>query len=272
MALNYHKDRLQALFPHWHLGDREINWLWLNFQAQGATPYLGNFRARTMRDGMADYINQGGLAAAIDNQKSYALLPEHAFDWIGKNGRQPAWLLRQVERIYQGVPVYPVDLTPRERLIALFDLWNTDKSNKQFKLNELKAAWVQQQRYDKLLSWYASAGKEKQKCQITWQWYQDHHQLLAVHATEFSEMENILGFLDGTNFSQEEKLHHLEQIKKKFKAQQTQANRQGKKQTNISLSEDARRQLDDLARQQQRTKTEIIELLIRNAHEHDIPH
>lgn len=272
MALNYHKDRLQALFPHWYLGHREIIWLWLYLQARGATSNLGNFGAGAMRDGMADLISQWGLAAEIDNQQSYMLLPEQVFNWIERNGRQPAWLLREVQRTFQGLPVYPVDLTPRERLIASLDSWNIEKSGKLSAVDRLKGAWVHQQVLDRKLSWYASAGNEKQKCQIAWHWYQDHHSYWAIHATEFARMEDIFEFLDSTTFRQDEKLHHLEQIKKKFKARQTEANRQGKKQTNISLSEDARRQLDDLARQQRRTKTEIIELLIRNAHEHDIPH
>ena len=264
-------DSLQALFPHWRLGHREITWLWLNLQSRGAASYLGNFGTRAMRDGMANCINQWGLAAEIDNQKSYMLLPEQMFNWIEKHGRQPTWLLRSVERVYTWLPTCPVDLIPRERLIALLDFWNEDKSIKQFKLHELKAAWVRQQHDDKSFSWYANTGKEKQKCQIAWQWYQEHYQPHVRFATEFSDMENILEFLDVTNFSQEEKLYHLEQIKKKFKAKQTKANRLGKTQTNISLPNTTRLQLDELARKERRTKTEVIELLIQHAHEQGMP-
>ncbi|NLY65359.1 MAG: ribbon-helix-helix protein, CopG family, partial [Alcaligenaceae bacterium] len=54
---------------------------------------------------------------------------------------------------------------------------------------------------------------------------------------------------------------------KKYKARQTQANRQGKKQTNLSLSDAARTQLDQLAKRERLSKTEVIELLIQGAHE-----
>lgn len=261
------KDKLQELFPHWRLGHREIIWLWLNIQSRGVT---FNFDLPGLREGMADYITNFNLTAEINSQKSYMLLPEQAFSWVEKNGRQPAWLLREVQRKFNGTLIDPASLTPKERLIALFDNWNIERSNKLNAVDQLKVAWVQQQLQDRKLSWYASAGKEKQKCQLAWQWYQTHHQVVAMFATEFSRFQDILKFLDNTNFSQEEKLHHLEQIKKRFKAQQTQVNRRGKLQTNLSLSEAARSQLEELARKERKTKTEMIELLIQSAHENGI--
>lgn len=84
-------------------------------------------------------------------------------------------------------------------------------------------------------------------------------------------MEDIFEFLDSSHFSSEEKIYHLEQVKKKFKAQQSQANRQGKRQTNLSLSDKTRAQLDQLAERKRMSKTEIIELLVQNAHDRGMP-
>lgn len=262
-----HEDRLQELFPHWRLERREIIWLFFNLQSRGA---IFNFDLPGLREGMANYITNFNLTAEINIQKSYLLLPEQAFSWVEKNGRQPAWLLREVQRRFNGILVDPASLTPKERLIALFDNWNIEKSSKLSAVDQLKGAWVQQQLQDRKLSWYASAGKEKQKSQLAWQWYQKQHQFVAMYATKFSGFQDILEFLDSTNFSQEEKLHHLEQIKKRFKAQQTQANRRGKVQTNLSLSDIARSQLEELARRERKTKTEVIELLIQSAHENGL--
>lgn len=87
----------------------------------------------------------------------------------------------------------------------------------------------------------------------------------------FKRSEQVFSFLTESKFSEEEKLHHLEQIKKKFKAQQTKANRQGKKQTNTTLSDTARQQLDKLAESAHLTRTKVIELLIQNAYQNGMP-
>lgn len=261
------KDELQGLFPHWPLGRRETIWLWLYLRSKGAGFQRDSFGTRNTRAQMAHYIKRNNLTATIDNERNRTLLPEHVFDWIEKRGRQATWLLRKAEHTYKGKPIFPVHLTPRERLVAWFDYENIEKIEKLDNLKYLNESWVKQQLQDKSLSWYASAGKERQKCEIAWMWYQEHHRSVALRATEFSSLENILEFLDGTTFSHEEKLHHLEQIKRRFKAKQTQANRQGKRQTNLSLSDAARTQLDQLAKRERMSKTEIIEFLIQNAHE-----
>ncbi|NYT83221.1 hypothetical protein H0A70_17205 [Alcaligenaceae bacterium] len=261
------KDQLQGWFPHWPLGRRETIWIWLYLQSQGAGFHHDSFGTRNTRAKMAHYIKENSLVAKIDSERNRTLLSEHAFDWIERKGRQPAWLLQKAQQTYGGNQLFPDDLTPRERLVAWFDCWPTEKAYKLEVLEWLNECWVERQLQDKELSWYGSAGKERQKCEIAWDWYHEHHKSVAVRAIKFSRFEDILEFLDGTTFSQEEKLHHLEQIKRRFKAKQTQANRQGKRQTNLSLSDAARTQLDQLAKRERMSKTEIIEFLIQNAHE-----
>ncbi|QCP80884.1 hypothetical protein D0C27_02820 [Alcaligenes faecalis] len=260
-------DELQGLFFPWVLGRRETIWLWMYLQSVGAHFHPASFDTRDTRTQIADYIKRNDLVAIVNNQRYHSLLPEHVFDWIDKRGRQPGWLLQTAQNKYGGTLVCPDALTPRECLVSWFDFSNAEKSRKLDVLERLKEAWVEQQLQDKALSWYASAGKEKQKCEIAWMWYQEHHRSVAVQAIKFSRFVEILEFLDGTPFSQEEKLHHLEQIKKRFKAKQTYANRRGKRQTNLSLSDAARIQLDQLAERERMSKTEIIELLIQRAHE-----
>lgn len=216
---------------------------------------------------MAVRIRYEGWSEEIAEERNEKLLAEAVFNWIDKKGRQPKWLLFKFRQMRPAAPTCPIDLTARDELIVLFDFLEEEKSTKMQILDNLHADWVKQQRQDKELSWYASAGKEKQKCEIAWDWYHEHHKSVAVRAIKFSRFEDILEFLDGTTFSQEEKLHHLEQIKRRFKAKQTQANRQGKRQTNLSLSDAARTQLDQLANRERMSKTEIIELLIQRAYE-----
>lgn len=262
-------DRLQQLFPGWRFGRRELIWLWLYLHSRGATP--GNFDAPAMRNQIAALILQENWSEQIGNETNERLLAEVAFNWVEKKGRQPKWLLLKFRQMRPAAPLCPIDLTARDELIALFDFLDEKKATKLLILERLKADWVTQQLHDKRLAWYASAGKEREKCQIGWMWYQQHHGPLARLAPEFSKMEDILEFLDSTDFSLEEQLHHLEQVKKKFKALQTQASRRGKTQTNLSLSDAARIQLDELARRDRRTKTEVIENLIQTAYVGGMP-
>lgn len=255
---------LKDLFPSWKITRRELAWLWIHLRLEGAnTAPLDDPHCD---EHMAWWITKHGTAAIID-QAYQSRLPNDAFGWITKKGRQPTWLLRQLKRDIQRLPVCPAGLTDKETLIALFDYWPVNYSAKHKQLALLKMAWVAQQLRDKKLSWFASGLQERQKCQIAWEWYQNNHGALLFEVVEFSKLEDILTFLDDTSFRPAEILYHLEEIKKKYKARQTQANRQGKKQTNLSLSDAARTQLDQLAKRERLSKTEVIELLIQGAHE-----
>lgn len=140
-------------------------------------------------------------------------------------------------------------------------------SDKRSILDQLQARWVQNQYEDKYFTWYASADKEKERCESAWYWYKDNHSNCTSNIEKFVRSDDVLTFLDHCPFTLDEKRFHLEQIKKKFKAQQTGANRKGKRQTNLTLSDDTSKVLDHLAEKYRMTKTELVECLIQNAHE-----
>lgn len=254
---------LKELFPSWKITRRELAWLWICLRLEGAnTAPLDDPHCDWH---MAQWITQKGTAAIIE-QEYRNRLPQDAFSWIENKGRQPTWLLRQFKLYINEVPMYPTGLTDRETLISLFDYWPFPPPTKQQQLSLLKMAWVKQQLQDKKLSWYASGQQEKQKCQIAWEWYQNNHGTLAMEVLEFSRLEDILMFLDDTHFRTDERLYHLEEIKKKYKAQQTAANRKGKQQTNLALSNDARKLLDQMAAKRGMSKAKLVEWLIQDAH------
>ena len=266
-------DSLQRIFSGWIVDDRVTNWLWLVLQDNGAGFDAEDFCAPGMRAKMAQYLDgRMRLIREIENSQSRSFVPERDLQWIEKSGRQPAWLLKEYSENRRNctIPLFPPCLTARQELIALLDYLDATISRKQFTLKNLKAKWVQQQVDDEHFDWYVSGGKESEKCKIAWQWYQRTHQRKARHALAFASQKDVLTFLDSTDFDLDAKLYHLEQIKRKFKAEQTKANRQGKTQTNLSLSEQAREQLDELAKKGGQTKTELIELLIQNAYEHGV--
>ncbi|WP_199265326.1 CopG family transcriptional regulator [Alcaligenes faecalis] len=269
MAIRYN-DKLQKIFSGWIVDDRVTNWLWLVLQDNGAEFDVEDFGTLGMRDRMADYLNsRRRLICEIEDTQSRAFVPERDLQWIEKFGRQPAWLLKKyLQGQRNSVLRYFVGLTEKQKLVLLLDYLDKAIFEKKRILDRLQMAWVQQQVDDRHFDWYDSGGKENEKCKIAWKWYQINHQWAARHALEFVGKKDVLTFLDSTNFDLDAKLYHLGQIKRKFKAEQTKANRQGKTQTNLSLSEHAREQLDELAKREGKTKTELIELLIHNAYEH----
>lgn len=281
---------LQDLFQSWKIGRRETIWLWLILSARGHTFFSNDIDTLTTKYDMVDLIKNERLIQEIETNQSLPLLPEEGFNWIEKSGRQPDWLLSHYPKIhrrwwrnmqqdrdhgeYQEIPpsaYFPPGLSPKEELIALIDFQKDSIPSIRKKLVlKLKEEWATQQEEDRRFSWYFSSDKEKmkQRCKTAWQWYRENHRRETEEVIEFSQQKDVLIFLDRTRFSLTEKLYHLDQIKKKFTNQDSQAKRQaqGKKQTNLSLSDEARRQLDELARAQGRTKTDVIERLISQAH------
>lgn len=264
----YADNPLQRLFPDWALDGRATVWLWLILQDMELELNIDDFGAPRMRHKMANHIRDKRLITEIVTRQNYALVPEHDISWIEKAGRQPTWLLREfLKDDRHRHPRCPVHLTPREELIALIDYLPESKSRKQRTLQRLQRAWIQHQVEDKHFNWYTVGGKENEKCKTAWQWYQYNHQRKASHALEFAKKKDVLTFLDGTDFDLDAKLYHLEQIKKKFKAQKTAENRKGKRQTNLSLSSEVRQKLDELAEKQGMKNTELVEWLIKGAYE-----
>lgn len=278
-------DRLQEIFPDWPIDDRATTWLWLVIQDEinspkerknmfGGTAYLFkdcDFGTSRTREYIARHIDrERSLIDKIEARKSHSMVHEEELKWIEKNGRQVDFLLRKHSEIAdrENRVHYPENLTKRQKLIASIDYPNESISKKKSYLRRLKKSWVQQQTDDSLFKWYIVGGKEKEKekCEVAWIWYQKNHNQHACDVEKFEKQEDVLSFLDSTNFTLDSKLLHLEQIKKKHKSLQTKVNRQGKIQTNLSLSEEARRQLDDLAKEKSKTKTDVVEELISQAH------
>jgi hypothetical protein len=279
---------LRKLFPNWKMGQREYFWLWLFLIENGeSTDSLGTFGSFGMEERMGKiFAEQPLLVQVATGLKSYTFLPLHDFNFIKEHGRQPQLLLDglldNLQSLMQGKPmpferVYansqkflslcPPSFSTKEKIIALFDIWNEREPQKKQELKYFKEFWAERQRFEQKLSWYSCDKNEKQKLQIAWQWYNENHYLLTRSTPKFSKMDDILSFLDESLFRDDEMLYHLTQIKKKFRYHQTKANREAKTQTNMSLSNEVREQLDELARINNCTKTKMVELLIREEYE-----
>lgn len=283
------KSQLKKLFFPRALGERELIWLWLvlsDYDHDYDHPYrnpnlsitsVGDFGSHGWIEQMSKVIAANhDLKMYIEDRWNGTFLPLQFFDFIEEKGRQPAYFLDMFSKQYfsaffddkrRRVRFNKLShLEPKQQLIALFDWSTIDALSKQNQLDELLQSWVQRQHFVRKLSWYGT-GKQKEKCEIAWEWYQDNYQALVSRVQMFSTIEDVLYFLDTAGFRDDEQLYHLEQIRKKFKNLQVQTNREAKIQTNMSLSYEVRGQLDELARINNCTKTEMVESLIRVEYE-----
>lgn len=209
------------------------------------------------------------------------LLNKEAFNWIAETGRQPKWLLNKLLKHhffrYYSKDIFfrpPVNSSEKEVLIARFDHEDRSLSDKQSILDNLHNEWNEKLREEQPFNWYKNDPQQaKKKYECAWDWYSSNkppQRRRANPPPKFNNLDEVLAYIDDAGYSLEESLYHLEQIKKKFKSQQVAANRKGKKQTNLSLSEETREMLELLSNQNKMTRTELVEYLIQEAYKNGI--
>lgn len=263
---------LQRELPGWTLSDRTVTWLWMSLRARDRAQGLrldgldmDEFGSRAMFEDMANAIREHHLDGALNDEKAMHILPGDDLQWIEKRGRQVNWLLHEIDRRYETPQSKcPPILNQRDTIVALIDSWAAPVAEKQRRLVQLRADWNRHIETDRYYSWFKT-GKEKQKCEAAWDWYQKEHGRLLHASARFSKLDDILFFLDTQEFSLEERQFHIEKIKQELKRQQARANLKDKKQSNFALSEEVRVQLESLVAQYGMTRRQIIERLIRNA-------
>jgi len=263
---------LRRELPGWTLDDRTVAWLWMVLrdidreQRLGLTGLDGDkFGMQAMYQDMASIVRRCGLTNVLNDQKTTQLLGADDLQWIEKRGRQVNWLTHEIDKRYETPrSACPPGLKQRETVIALIDSWNISITEKQQRLMRLRSAWNRHFELDRHYAWF-KIGKEKQKCDAAWDWYQKEHGHSLHASARFSKLEDILFFLDTQEFSLEERQFHIEKIKQELKRQQARANLKDKKQSNFALSEEVRDQLEGLVAQYGMTRRQIIERLIRNA-------
>ncbi|WP_199544141.1 hypothetical protein [Paraburkholderia kururiensis] len=260
-------DPLRAVFGR-KLSRREVVWLWLALRDESDYADPGEFGAPDMEARMTGIILRFSLKEKLIERHKATMLPEHAFEWIKNDRRQLNWLdwSLRYDRTPGCFTNTPVALSIRDTVVALLDYKNQSTQNKIYQINGLKAQWSLLQEEDKFFSWFKTSGNTKLKCQTAWDWYISHNLFRFRHPHRFSNLEDIFLFLDTSNFKIDEKRFHIEEIKKEWKRNQVKKNLNGKKQTNLALSDEARRKLDQLAEMWGQTMVTVVERLILEAH------
>ncbi|CFU81033.1 hypothetical protein PALA39_02332 [Pseudomonas aeruginosa] len=228
--------------------------------------------SQTMRNQIARALRRNprvtrGLVRARDSE----LLPEEAFSWVEKSGRQPKWLAAQAGnktglRIRSSVFR---TLTDREQLIALFDLWDRDFGQKESALKRLSDAWTEHARSDRIFSWFKDKD-ERTKCALAWSWLEKNKPRLTWRAEPFTKLTELLEFFDHSGASDEEKELYVDKIKRRWSTQKTREKAVEKKQYNFVLPLSVNALLDKLAEEHQLSRTKVLEMLILGEEQHEL--
>ena len=272
MAVN-DNENLSNLLTAWRLDDREVAWLWLTLKTSQQIELADcQLNSPTMRDEIYKVMSQDpDLRWQLSSEKETALLPEEAFKWIDKAGRQPKWLTAEAQRgLGKGIvsSVFQM-LTDKAKLIAIFDLWNESFSEKERALRSLSDAWNRQLKSDKLFNWFKGQD-EHEKCALAWSWVEKNKSRLTWRAPPFTKLNEMLEFFDLSEASAEEKELYIEKIKRRWNTQKTREKATEKKQYNFVLPISVNAALDKLAEDRQLSRTRVLELLILSEEQHEL--
>ncbi len=266
-------DSLSNVLPGWGLTEREVAWLWLVLESRECIQMDEcQLNSQTMRDQIARALRRNlrvtwGLARARDKE----LLPEAAFSWVEKSGRQPKWLAAQAAnktglRIHSSVFR---TLTDKDQLIALFDLWDKDFGQKESTLRRLSDAWTEHARSDRIFSWFKDKD-ERAKCALAWSWLEKNKPRLTWRSEPFTKLTELLEFFDHSGASDEEKELYVDKIKRRWSTQKTREKAVEKKQYNFVLPLRVNAVLDKLAEEHELSRTQVLEMLILSEEQHDL--
>ncbi|MDP3977054.1 MAG: hypothetical protein Q8P85_03530 [Pseudomonas sp.] len=217
-----------------------------------------------MRDQIAQYLDyKPQLRDELNSARERELLPEEAFGWIEKTGRQPKWLVAEAKKktnlkLYSSVFR---TLSSKPQLIALFDLWKTDFSRKEGVLYRLSVDWNEHLQTDKIFIWFKDQD-ERGKCSLAWSWLEKNKPELTRIEKPFTRLAELLEFFDHSGASSGEKELYVEKIKRRWSTQKTRENNPNKKQYNFELTNNINDALDKLAQDHHLSRTKILEKLI----------
>lgn len=265
-------DLLSQELPGWSLNEREVAWLWLTLENRERIQMDEcQLNSQTMRDQIARTLKRNPLVArGLERSRDKELLPEEAFNWVEKSGRQPKWLVAQAAQ-RTGLRIRSSvfrTLTDKEQLIALLDLWNKDFGQKEISLRRLSDAWTEHARSDRIFRWFKDKD-ERAKCALAWSWLEKNKPRLTSRAEPFTKHAELLEFFDHSEASDEEKELYIEKIKRRWSTQKTREKAVEKKQYNFVLPLSVNAVLDKLAEEHQLSRTKVLEQLILREEQHE---
>lgn len=264
-------DELSTLLGEQHQSNREDIWLWLHLAINtNALMDPSTCNGRTMRKEIARALKRRiFFIKQRDLKRDQLLVPDNKLRWIENDERQNQWLLRRVRLITElRLPRGLVHLTDRDRLIAMIDLWDTDIENKDKKVEYLRQEWLEHKSKDSEFNWFNDKKDGEKRCNCAWEWLKKHYINIKPGILPIGNYKELLMFFDREELGPNEKKAIIQQIKKKWSRKQFDERTADKKQVNIMLSKTVIAQLDELAKQWNLKRAQVLETLISQESKH----
>lgn len=289
------KIQLSRILETNEISERVISFAWIQLANENIN--IGTYRAESITADfiateLAGYLNSKNK---IKNDIKNNLIPQMYFKWIKNNDRQPYWIeqsiIKQIvannnsptsaaKSIFNSHPTQPIthlpftvpiDLTGRNRAIAIFDYWAStyfyDNGQRILWIKEKELEWARQAKLDKAFDWLNSGDSEKKR-DVFWDWLCAHNVRGTSDNPKFYNHDELLNFFDAFQYAEHEKKYFNLCIRKLWNQQQRRENTKDKKQCNFIISKEAEAKLKALAKKFNLTRTEIIELLIDSEDKH----
>lgn len=252
--------------------DRFQNWLWhflcirtKSMQLRHYGPSAVNFMLSLLKED--PYIRNEVISC-----KDVNLIPESYFSWLGDEFRQTEWVLKKLmfesDLKFNFSELHHV-LVGRQKIVAIIDCGSLDALNKIALVQKLERDWTAHVAGDRAYDWFKKKD-EVERCEFFWDWLVKNYVALSFGQPKFKIYQDVLVYFDNSPVLNSDKLLMLERVKKAWSQKQYRQNLEGKRQCNLILSEKAVKLLDHLSGKHGLTRSQIVELLIRDEHEKEV--
>lgn len=241
-----------------------------------------NPNSHDLKRTLKEYVNKNsGSGNFINGDMLKRLIPQDRINWIQGNKRFSHWITNYItelntpqnrksikdpypiqHKLPDNVPYYLIDL---DRNIAIVDYWliNSFKemSTAARYCREMEFAWKDLTKSDELFLWADGAdGERKRECFWNFLKNKKPNQINEDH--KFTSHEDLLIFFDNPYFSRDTKELYSQNVRRNWNQRLRREKATDEKQCNFVLPLKTLSKLDQLAKKNNLTRTEIIEILI----------
>lgn len=263
-----------------HFDDRELRWLWWWLVNQGAElPPENSLHPSQRIQMMGDLLGPTprhplGLVGNVIRAHQDALVPEETLAWITREDqRLLIWLLAIVAPSLPPPPgpkpnlfFLPTSITPERRrseFVFTLDMAPMLMSEKLALLNSAQEQWSRAKTPDREIKWLNS--KNTSQINWTWDYLRDHGKAAKIREPLTNE-ERYICVLAGIDLAAEshpaEKQLFLEKMKKAWAQWKYRKSGKAKKPYHLPLTVKASKQLDWLAKQTGKDRSNVLIRLI----------
>lgn len=279
------------------LNMREKRWLHAHLSANPDSFFPGSLQkvkgTETIVEDLASHWDASYMSTQVEAWKKAYFLPGIDLAWIShSHQRQLVWLLNELRLVIPAIPITgsapaflyagrnpfipdPSTIRPEHRYgfaIATIDAWPLSVSEKRVAVRDIRQNWEQSQLNWKQIKWLD--GKSKQ--QLDWAVdYINKSEFRRRYGVTYSCLYTddikekhvyVLGFLDHLyRLGADSRELFITKMRKTWSQKKYRESDKAKKQVYFSLSDEARRHLDQLEKARKMTKNRIIEDLLAEA-------